>query len=69
MATIEARLQALESKVNKTDNSMKVFICEGSEPTPDEQKLIDAMGDEKLMIVVFGRSVQNQSNQKGDNNG
>lgn len=60
MATIEARLQALENKVNTTDQSMKVFICEGSEPTQEEQKNIDAMGDVKVMIVLFCKPEPNR---------
>lgn len=53
MINIEQRLQALEYAANTTDKSMKVFTCEGSEPTLDEQEKIDAMGVNKLMFVVF----------------
>lgn len=69
MASIEQRLQTLESAANTTDQSMKVFICEGSEPTPDEQERIDAMGDVKVMIVVFGKPDSNRFILEGSDNG
>ena len=54
MATIETRLQVLENKSNLTDGSLKVFICKGSAPTAEERQEIDAMGDGKVIIVLFG---------------
>ena len=70
MATIETRLQALESKLKVTDHSLKVFICKGSAPTAEEQIEIDAMGDNKIIVVLFGKPDPNRFNKLGEaNNG
>ena len=55
MANIEARLLALESRANTADQSLKVFICKGSEPTAEEREKINSMGDKKTIVVVFGK--------------
>lgn len=54
MATIEARLQALESKHIEPLN-MQVIILEGDKPTEDQQRQIDERGKqgEKVIVVSF----------------
>lgn len=55
MATIEARLQALENKHAEPLN-MIVIILSGDEPTEEQQRQIDEgerMG-QKVMVVRFG---------------
>lgn len=65
MANIETRLQALESKANTANQSMKIFICKGSEPTADEQEKISAMYSDKVIVVVFGNPDPNRFNRLG----
>ena len=56
MATIEARLQALENKHAEALNMM-IIILDGDEPTEDQQRQIDE-GERigrRVIIVGFGK--------------
>ena len=63
MATIEARLQALESKHIEPLNMM-IIILDGDEPTEDQQRQIDE-GErigQKVMVVSFVSPTAKQIN-------
>ena len=63
MATIEARLQALESKHIEPLNMM-IIILDGDEPTEDQQRQIDEgerMG-QKVIVVSFVSPTAKQIN-------
>jgi hypothetical protein len=63
MATIEARLQALESKHAEPLNMM-IIILDGDKPTEDQQRQIDE-GErigQKVMVVSFVSPTAKQIN-------
>ncbi len=63
MATIEARLQALENKHAEPLNMM-IIILSGDEPTEDQQRQIDE-GErigQKVMVVSFVSPTAKQIN-------